>query len=56
MVVTPVLTMVGDVRWRDSVWTSTPGTSVKEFLGPVGYRPITIEGMISLIRPRCIFG
>lgn len=49
--VTPVLTIVGMVRQSDSVWTRTPGMSVSEFSGPVGYRPIMMLGMMSLMRP-----
>lgn len=38
--------------FRDSVCTSTPGTSVREFSGPVGCRPILRVGRRSRIRGR----
>ena len=55
IVVTPVLTACTPSPLgtrRLSVWTSTPGTSVMEFRGPVGWRPIIIFGKTSRIRNR----
>ncbi|EDN10504.1 predicted protein [Histoplasma mississippiense (nom. inval.)] len=58
MVVTPVFMgwrMQGLVEgWSlmDSVCTSTPGTSVREFRGPAGCRPILRVGRRSRIRGR----
>lgn len=55
--VTPVLTApeVGVAsKWIDSVWTRTPGTSVRELRGPGGKRPSSLwmAGWRSRIRRR----
>ena len=41
-------------RLMERVWTRTPGTSVREFKGPGGYRPISRVGRSSRMRMRFV--